>query len=116
VSVPTSGGAPRPFGLVAVAAEWLYSESVSVHEGSKSLLDPGVILNLTAVRIRRAEVLWCGCPQRPLPNVTLVRSTFPLTLELFSTFAHRSAALRTNPVKNVGNDVFSCLQHCVRHL
>jgi hypothetical protein len=60
--------------------------------------------------------LWCGCPQRTLPNVTPVLSTSPLTLELFSTFAHRSATLRANPVKNVGNDVFSCWQHCVRHL
>jgi len=116
VSVPAIGGAPPPFELVLVAAKWLYSESLSVHEDSKSLLDPGVILNLTAVRVRRAEMLRCGCPQRTLPNVTPVRSTFPLTLELFSTFAHWSAALRANPVKNVGNDVFSCWQHCVRHL
>src|SRR5260370_40658268 len=87
-----------------------------VHEGGKSLLHPSVILNLTALRVPRAEMLWCGCPHRALPNVTPVRSTIPLTLELFSTFAHRSAPLRANPVKNVGNDVFSCWQHCVRHL
>ena len=87
-----------------------------VHEGGKSLLHPSVILNLTALRVPRAEMLWCGCPHRALPNVTSVRSTIPLTLELFSTFAHRSTALRANPVKNVGNDVFSCWQHCLRHL
>jgi hypothetical protein len=110
VSVPAIGGASPPFELVLVAAKWLYSESLSVHEGGKSLLDPGVILNLTAVRVRRAEMLWCGCPQRTIPNVTPVRSTFPLTLELVSTFAHWSAALRANPVKNVGNDVFRCFQ------
>ena len=70
-----------------------------VHEGGKSLLHPSVILNLTALRVPRAEMLWCGCPHRALPNVTPVRSTIPLTLELFSTFAHRSAALRANQLR-----------------
>src|SRR5580700_3696863 len=60
----------------------------------------------------------CSClfGQATLPNVAPVRSTLALTLELFGTSAHSSAAFGAYPVKNVGNDVFSFWQHCVRHL
>jgi hypothetical protein len=51
-----------------------------------------------------------------LPNVAPVRSTFPFTLKCIGMPAHPSAAFRANPVQNVRNDVFSCRQHCVRHV
>src|ERR1700732_2151801 len=68
---------------------------------SKSLLHPGVTLNLTAVRVRRAEMLWCGCPQRTLPNVTPVRSTSdgaPLVETAFPTEPVRDRRLTGLPL------------------
>ena len=44
-----------------------------------------------------------------------VLSTLALALELFCPTADWSAALGAYPVKNIGNDVFTCLRHCMWH-
>jgi hypothetical protein len=52
-------------------------QNLSPFTKAVSLLDPGVILNVTAVRVRRAEMLRCSCLSDPKRHV----SSFDIPLE-----------------------------------
>jgi hypothetical protein len=74
-----------------------------------------IVLVLLAQSLRRVRVLaWFR--QATFPNCAPVLSTLTLALELSRRTTHASATLGAYPVKNAGNDVFTGLQHDVRHL